>query len=87
MNPCESSAGYVFQNCIYSQIMTKIGCQPFWLDHVPTDLPNCTDGSQIYFFLQKTSELNAISSEKELIESYNCLRPCKYMEYKVRSFL
>ena len=67
--------------------MTKIGCKPFWRDHVPTDLPNCTDGSQIYSFLLKSAELNAISSEKELIEAYNCLRPCKYMEYKVRKAL
>ena len=64
--------------------MLEIECQPFWLDHVPTDLPNCTDGSQIYNFLQKSTELNGMSSEKELMEAYNCLRPCKYMEYKVR---
>ena len=65
--------------------MSKIGCQPFWLDYVPTNLPNCTKGSQINTFLQRISELNAISTEKELMEAYNCLRPCKYMEYKVRT--
>ena len=85
INPCENSAGYVFQNCIYSQIMSKIGCQPFWMDYVKTDLPNCTNASQINLFLSSFTELNSISSEAELIEEYNCLKPCKYMEYKVRT--
>ena len=83
INPCELSNDYVFQNCIYSQIITKIGCQPFWLDFIETDLPNCTDASQISHFLNVLVKLNSMTSERELIEEYNCLRPCKYMEYQV----
>ena len=86
IDPCELSDGYVFQNCIYRQLMAKIGCQPFWLDYIQTDLPKCTDASQLSLFVHKFLSLNAISSEKELMEAYNCLRPCKYMEYMVRSF-
>lgn len=66
--------------------MSKIGCHPFWIDYIQTDLPNCTDASQISRILDKLMLLNAISSEKELMEEYdNCLRPCKYMEYMVRT--
>ena len=84
MKPCENSDGYVYQNCIYSQIMSKIGCQPFWMDYIKTELPNCTNDSQINLFLSNLTKLTHISSEKELIGEYNCLKPCKFMEYKVR---
>ena len=67
--------------------MSKIGCQPFWLDYIQTDLQKCTDASQISRFLYQFFGLDAISSEKELMESYDCLRPCKYMEYMVRPLL
>ena len=85
INPCEDSPGYVFQNCIYSQMMSKIGCQPYWIDYIKTDLPKCETDSQLNLTLHSISNLNLISSEKELIEEYNCLKPCKYMEYKVCS--
>ena len=85
MKPCENSDGYVYQNCIYSQIMSKIGCQPFWMDYIKTELPNCTNDSQINLFLYTLSILNSLSTDEELIEEYNCLKPCKYMEYKVRT--
>ena len=83
VNPCEHSPGYVLQNCVYNQIMSEIGCQPFWLDYIQTDLPKCTNSSQICLSLSSFTKLNSISSEKEFIQKYNCLKPCKYMEYKV----
>ena len=39
--------------------------------------------SEINLFLSSLTKLNSISSEKEMIEEYNCLKPCKFMEYKV----
>ena len=83
INPCENSDDYVYQNCIFTKIMSKIGCQPFWMDYIKSDLPNCTDISQINLILSSLVILNKISSEKDLIEEYNCLKPCKFMEYKV----
>ena len=67
--------------------MSKIGCRPFWMDYIQTDLPNCTNDSQINLFLSSLTKLNSISSEKEMIEEYNCLKPCKFMEYKVKTWL
>ena len=84
IDPCEQAEGYVYQNCMYREIMSRIGCQPFWLDFIMTDLPNCTEASQIFSFLDVFSNLTGVSSEKELKADYSCLRPCKYMEYKVR---
>ena len=63
--------------------MAKTGCQPFWLDFLQTDLPNCKEASQISCFLEDFWHLAAVETEKELMEKYSCLKPCRYMEYKV----
>ena len=83
IDPCEPRDGYVFQHCMYKHLMEKIGCQPFWLDFLLTEHPNCTEASQISRFLEAFLNLTSISSENELMEEYSCLRPCSYMEYKV----
>lgn len=64
--------------------MAKIGCKPFWLEFLKTDLPNCTEASQISRFLEGFLHLTLIDMENELMESYSCLKPCRYMEYKVK---
>ena len=64
-------------------MMSRIGCQPFWLDHIQTDLQKCTNIFQIRQFLFNFTHLASISSEKKFTEEYNCLKPCKYMQYKV----
>ena len=51
-NPCEKSHSYNFQNCIYAKMISKIGCQPYWLDYVNTDIVNCTKASQLDAFLK-----------------------------------
>ena len=83
LNPCEESYDYNFQNCIYAKMISKIGCQPYWLDHIKTDFENCSKASQLQSFLMKMGLLYQISTEKELTDEYECLKPCNYMEYKV----
>ena len=64
-------------------MISKIGCQPYWLDHIKTDFENCSKASQLQSFLMKMGLLYQISTEKELTDEYECLKPCNYMEYKV----
>ena len=82
-SPCEESTDYNFQNCIYNKIISKVGCQPYWLDYIQTDIENCSEATQLDKFLEYTGDLNTISTEEEFAEKYNCLKPCIYMEYKV----
>ena len=84
MNPCEESCNYNFQNCIYTKMISKVGCQPYWLDYINTDLAICSKASQLDLFLHHMQQLTEITTEKEIKEEYNCLKPCNYMEYKVR---
>ena len=84
-NPCEESHDYSFQNCIYAKMISKIGCQPYWLDYINTGIENCSKVSQLGTFLKNMGDLNLISSARELADEYNCLKPCNYMEYKVLS--
>ena len=84
IDSCEPSKEYVFQNCIYRKIISKLGCQPFWLDHIKTDFQKCSEVSKLFDFIYYMGKLNQISTEKELVEKYSCLKPCTYMEYKVR---
>ena len=83
-NPCEDSFDYNFQNCIYNKMISNVGCQPYWLDFIHTDVENCSEASQMDKFLEYMGDLNTISTEEELIENYNCLKPCTFMEYKVK---
>ena len=85
-NPCEESHDYNFQNCIYAKIISKIGCQPYWLDHIKTDIENCSKASKLDYFLRKMGDIIKTSTEKELRDEYECLNPCNHMEYKVYDF-
>ena len=82
-SPCEESLDYNFQNCIYTKMISNIGCKPYWMDHIQTDKENCSEASQLDMFLEYLGDLNTMSTEEELTEKYNCLKPCIYMEYKV----
>ena len=81
-SPCEESLDYNFQNCIYTKLISSVGCKPYWMD-IQTDKENCSEASQLDKFLEYLGDLNTISTEEELTEKYNCLKPCIYMEYKV----
>ena len=64
-------------------MISKIGCQPYWLDYINTDVANCSKASQLDTLLKHMGKLVQISTEEDLKDEYDCLKPCKYMEYKV----
>ena len=82
-SPCEESLDYNFQNCIFTEMISNVGCKPYWMDHIQTDKENCSEASQLDKFLEYLGDLTKMSTEEELTEKYNCLKPCIYMEYKV----
>lgn len=82
-NPCEESEDYKYFNCIIKRIMSIIGCRPYWLPFIRTELDNCTDASKVDEFLKLMSKVEDIPNEKELFAEYKCLKPCNFMEYKV----
>ena len=81
-NPCETANGYVYQDCIYKRIISKVGCQPYWLDYIETGTNYCSEVRKLEEFLENIALLRA-SNERDLLREYDCLKPCKYMEYKV----
>ena len=64
-------------------MISKIGCKPYWLDYINTDVMNCSEAPQLDVSLKHMDKLYQTSTEKELEEEYDCLKPCRYMEYKV----
>ena len=64
-------------------MISKIGCQPYWLDYINTEIVNCSKASQLDKFLIHMTKLIMISTEEELNDEYDCFKPCNYMEYKV----
>ena len=65
-------------------MMSKVDCQPYWLDYINTDVANCTKASQLDMFLNHMEKLTETTTEKEMKDEYQCLKPCNYMEYKVK---
>ena len=69
--------------------MSQVGCRPYWLPStlfLSTEADNCTKASQLDQFLGLMAKVEEIPNEKALFEEYKCLRPCRFMEYKVRYF-
>ena len=67
-------------------MFSKIGCKPFWLESLDspgTDLENCSEASQLDQFIIKVGNLESVSDEETLFSEYHCLKPCRYIEYKV----
>ena len=68
--------------------MPQVGCRPYWLPStlfLSTEADNCTKASQLDQFLGLMAKVEEIPNEKALFEEYKCLRPCRFMEYKVDS--
>ena len=64
-------------------MISKVGCQPYWLDYIVTGIDSCSEVKKLEEFLQNIAVLRASSNERDLLREYDCLKPCKYMEYKV----
>ena len=70
-------------------MFSKIGCKPFWLESLETpgtDLENCSEASQLDQFIIKVGNLESVSDEETLFSEYHCLKPCRYIEYKVSNY-
>ena len=69
---------------MFEKLISETGCQPYWLDEIKTEFPNCTMAYQLKDFLDKLGKV-ALLNERKFRERIKCYKPCKYYEYKVRS--
>ena len=83
-NPCEEVLDYSYLSCIYAKIIQEIGCKPYWTDFVETDFPNCNNITKLSQFIKTFTESLGIMEDSVMLDKFNCLRPCNYMEYRVR---
>ena len=65
--------------------MSKVGCRPYWLpsELISTKVDTCTNATQLDDFLKLMSKVEDVANEKELLAQYACLKPCRFIEYKV----
>ena len=83
-SPCDSSPNYNFADCIEDKSLERVGCRPFWINNTRSQLPLCQQPSQYLDHFNR--RWNAASMNLDQIyEEFGCLRPCTYMEYKVRA--
>ena len=82
-DPCDPTTEYNFQNCIFEKLTSEIGCLPHWLTDLKTKFPSCSMAYQLKNFFDKSKEVMLLN-EKKFHERFNCYKPCKYYEYKVR---
>ena len=81
-DPCETLEDYSYQNCYLNKMIMDIGCQPYWIEEVNTKMRNCSKSSDIKQFLEKMIYIST-TDELKLQKEFNCIKPCRYMEYKV----
>ena len=78
-NPCEPASNYSYFSCIMEKVIKRTNCRPFWMTMIAPDLPPCENYST---YFKMSDELNKMD-EKTLYATYQCLKPCSFMEYKV----
>ena len=86
-NPCTESANYVYQFCLQKEIISKVGCRPHWIMYNQTQFKTCTNASQLDEFIRLLDEVKAMPDVKAIFLYYKCMKPCKYMEYKVWNYI
>ena len=62
--------------------LLSLGCKPFWMDMIESDLPLCSNYSSLSKYLIMTLDILKMD-ERTLLEEYKCLKPCSFMEYQV----
>ena len=82
-NPCTESSNYVYQFCLQNEAISKVGCRPHWILHNQTEFETCTNASQLDEFIGLIDEVKEMPDVKEVFSHSKCMKPCKYMEYKV----
>ena len=81
-SPCEPSPDYVFDSCVKDNIAKEVGCKPFWISRNISALGNCTQRSELTRFLRRV-RWSAGMDDKTLFDSFGCLMPCSYIDYKL----
>ena len=81
-NPCEPAKEYKYFDCIIQKTLQSLGCKPFWLDMIESELPLCSNYSSLSKYRLMTNELLNMD-ERTLFEKFKCLKPCSFMEYQV----
>ena len=84
-NPCEEAKDYSYLTCIYGKIIQEVGCQPYYLDFDNADYPKCNITTKLRQFIDRFTSSLIIMDESVMFDTFNCLRPCNYMEYRVRA--
>ena len=82
-NKCETSGNYSFLHCVYTTIISDVGCQPKWIDFMETDFKHCEDISKVTKFSDRLTR-SLLLDELSLFDEYKCLIPCNFIEYKVK---
>ena len=81
-NPCQPAQDYKYFDCIMLKTLQRLGCKPFWMDMIESDLPLCSNYSSLSKYLIMTLDIIQMD-ERTLLEEYKCLKPCSFMEYQV----
>ena len=85
-NPCQPAEDYKYFDCIMLKTLHSLGCKPFWMNMIKSDLPLCSNYSSLSKYFVTTADIVSMD-EKTLFEEFKCLKPCSFMEYQVKALL
>ena len=83
-SPCESSEDYNFAKCIEEKVVDDIGCRPHWMKGLKGKLPLCIGKENYRRFMNEMFNFS-IMDKIQMQSKSGCLKPCRYMEYRVSS--
>ena len=81
-NPCQPAQDYKYFDCIMQKTLQSLGCKPFWIDMIESDLPLCSNFSSLSEYRSMTRFILSMN-ERNLFKKFKCLKPCSFMEYQV----
>ena len=84
-DPCDEYSDNDFADCINSELMQRIGCQPHWFYKSENALPLCSNFSQLNTFVINYLKTLHLTPE-DFYNKFSCRKPCSYLEYKVNIF-
>ena len=79
---CEESEDYKYSDCLNRKMASLVGCQTFSTNF--PDLAECSTYEEYTNFSSVYEHFNNLE-KNDLQTQSGCLRPCKYLEYRVTS--
>ena len=79
------SEDYNIAHCIEKKVIDMVGCRPQWIKDYKSQAPVCRTKQEyckytgIIFTFGKVDQIT-------LEDKFGCLKPCRYMEYRVCTF-